>query len=61
MKLTILDGYVISEYIRFARPDYKGPIHIDLKRLADIHKPKVEKVVEAALIKMRASVKTTNR
>lgn len=60
MELSNDDAQVIAAYIRIAQPDYKGPVCLDLHRLAAIHQAKVQLVTKAALIKMRLSV-TSNQ
>ncbi|HGJ0797740.1 TPA: hypothetical protein ACJV7M_004647, partial [Salmonella enterica subsp. enterica serovar Give] len=37
MNLDEQDAQTISSYIRASRPDYKGPVFVDLSRLEEIY------------------------
>lgn len=45
MNLDEQDAQTISSYIMASRPDYKGPVFVDLSRLEEIYSKRIARTV----------------
>lgn len=62
MNLDEQDAQTISSYIRPSRPDYKGPVFVDLSRLEDIYMWQAGLVTHIFIRKMTSNItKQCNR